>query len=139
MLTIHLLAPTDAPLEMGAMPLPAKPEVETSQGMLTSQATSPTRTVAQIAPTTGSMVKQTGPLIPSHQTEDKRWYVLIVTASVRRLNLGVTWVILRETMTALAGEVASKNPQMAAVLPGLIRVKRVMGHPSAIMKNLEED
>ena len=33
------------------------------------------RAVAQIVPTTRPVVKLTGPLIPSDQTEDKRWYV----------------------------------------------------------------
>ena len=116
---------TDTPLERDAMPLPTKPEVEIPKGMPTSQATSPIRSVAQIVPTTGSMVKLTGPLIPSDQTEDERWYVLIVTALVRRLNLETNRVILGETVTTWAGEVASKNPQMAAVLPGLTRAKRV--------------
>ena len=98
---------TDTPTERGAMLLPAKPEVETSQGTSTSQ---DTRMVAQIAPTTGSVVELTGPLVLSDQTKDERQYVLIITALVRRLNLEMTGVILRETMTASAGEVASENP-----------------------------
>ena len=38
--------PTDVLLGRGAMPILAKPEVETLQGMLTSQATSSVRTIA---------------------------------------------------------------------------------------------
>ena len=73
--------------------------------------------MAQIVPTTGLVVKVTGPLIPSNQAEEGRWYVLVVTALVRRLNLEATRVILRNTVTALAGGVAFKDLQMAAVLP----------------------
>ena len=74
----------DAPPERDDMPLPVKPEVETPKGVPTSQVTSPIELVAQIVPTTGSVVELTGPLIPSDQTKDERGYVLIVTAMVRR-------------------------------------------------------
>ena len=81
------------------------------KGMPTSQATSPIRALAQIVPTTGSVVKLTGPLIPSDQMEDKRQYILIVTALVRRLNLETTGVILRETVTTLVGEWPLRTPK----------------------------
>ena len=109
--------------ERDAMPLLAKPEVEVPKGLPTGQATSPIRAVAQIVPTTGLVVKLTGPLILSDQTKDKRQYVIIITASVRRLNLETTGVIPRESVTTSVGGVISKNHQMAVVLPGLTRVR----------------
>ena len=84
------------------------------------------------------MVELTGPPIPCDQTKDERQYVLIITTLVRRLNLETTGVILGETVTTSVGKLASENPQMAAVHSGL-RAKRVMGCPSAMVKNLEED
>ena len=64
--------PADAPLERDAMVLSAKPEVEVPKGLLTDQATSPIGAVAPFVPTTGLVVKLTGPLIPSDQIKDKR-------------------------------------------------------------------
>ena len=118
------------------MVLSAKPKVEVPKGLPTGKATSPIRAVAQIVPTTGPVVKWTGPLIPRDQTKDERWYVLVVTASVRRLNFEATGVILRDTITASAGGVASKNPKMVAVLPGLTRVRREIGHPGTTVEEL---
>ena len=71
-------------------------------------------------PTTASVVELTIPIILPDQTEEERWCVLVVTGSVRRLNLESTGVVLRDVVTALAGGVAFWNPQMAAVLPGPI-------------------
>ena len=73
--------------------LSTKPEVEVPKDLLTSQATSPIEVVTQVVPTTGLVVKLAGPLIPSDQAEGERQYVLVVSASVRRLNLEATTVI----------------------------------------------
>ena len=84
--------PVDIPLGRGAMPILAKPEVETSQGALTSQATSSIRTMAPIAPIAGSVVELTSPPITCDQTEDERWYVLIISTEVKSGgNRGHSW------------------------------------------------
>ena len=67
------------------------------------------------------MVELTSPIIPSGQTEEERWYVLVVTALVGRLNLEVTGVILVDTVTASAGDEAFQNPRMVAVLHRSVR------------------
>ena len=91
-----------------------KPEME---DLLTGQDASPIEAVTQLVPTTASVVELTSSIVPSDQTEEERWYMLVVTASVRRLNLEATRVVLRETVTTSAGGVAFQNPQMAAVSP----------------------
>ena len=85
---------------------------------LTGQDTSPIDAITQLVPTTASVAELTSPIILSDQTEEERWYVLVVTASVGRLNLEATGVILRDMVTASARGVAFQNPWMAAVLPG---------------------
>ena len=92
----------------------------------TGQEASPIEAVTQLAPPTASVVKLTSPIAPSNQTEKERWYVLVVTASVRRLNLEATRIILRDTVTTSAGDGAFQNPQMVAVLHG--PVKREKGN-----------
>ena len=72
--------------------------------------------VLSTIPTTASVVELTNPIIPPDQTEEERWYMLVVTASVRRLNLESPRVIFRDMVTTLAREVAFQNPWMAAVL-----------------------
>ena len=62
--------------------------------------------------------------------------MLVVTASVRRLNLEATGVILRDTVTASVGGVAFWNPQMAAVLPGPIRERGAIGNQGATVEEL---
>ena len=62
--------------------------------------------------------------------------MLVVTALVRRLNLEATGVILRDMVTASAGEVAFQNTQMAAVLPGPIRGRRAIGNQGATLEEL---
>ena len=106
----HTLPDPAAPLlERDAMVLSTKPKVEVPKDLPTGQATSPFKAVTQIVPTTGSVVKLTSPIVLSDQAEEERWYMLVVTASVRRLNLEATGVILRDTVTASAGRVAFQN------------------------------
>ena len=52
--------------------------------------------------------------------KEEKWYVLVVTASIRRLNLEMTGVILGDTVTTLPGGSAFQNPHMAAVLSGRV-------------------
>ena len=54
--------------------------------------------------------------------------MVVVTASVRRLNLEATGVVLRDTVTASARDGAFQNPQMAAALHGPVRGRRAIGN-----------
>ena len=54
----------------------------------------------QIASTTMSGVELTSPITPLDQTEEKNWYVLVMTNLIRWLNLETTSVVLGETVTA---------------------------------------
>ena len=129
-------APADPLLERGAMVLSTEPKVVVPKDLPTSQATSPIKALTQIVPTTGSVVELTSPNIPSNQTEEERWYVLVVTALVRRLNLEATGVILIDMVTASAGRVAFQNPQMVAVLPGPTRGRKTIGNQGTTIEEL---
>ena len=74
--------------------------------------------LTQLIPTAAPVVELTCPTMLSDQTKEERQYMLVVTALVRRLNLEATGVILRDTVTALAGGVTFQNPQMGAALSG---------------------
>ena len=86
----------------------------------TGQDASLIEATTQTTSATTSGVKLTSPITPLDQTEEEKWYILVVTALVRSLNLETTGVILRDTVTASAGGGASWNPHMAAVLSGPI-------------------
>ena len=126
----------DPPLEGDTTILSTKPKVEVLKDLLIGQATSPIEAVTQIVPTTALVVGLTSPIIPSDQTAEERWYVLVVTASVRRLNLEATGVILRDTVTTSARRVAFKNPLMVAVLPGPTRGRKVISNQGATIEEL---
>ena len=81
------------------------------------------------------MVELASPIILSNQAEEERLYILVVTASMRRLNLEVTQVILRDTVTASAKGAAFWNPQTAAVFSGPIR-GGVIGNQGAMVEKL---
>ena len=89
--------------EGNATVLSTEPEMK---DWLTGQDTSPIEAITQLVPTTALVVEITSPIILSDQTEEERWYILVVTALVRRLNLEMTRVILRDTVTASARGVA---------------------------------
>ena len=72
----------------------------------------PTQTVSA----TVSGVKLTSPIAPPDWAEEEKWYVLVVTTSIRSLNLEMTGVILGDMVTALPGGSAFWNQPMAAVL-----------------------
>ena len=95
--------------------------------------------VLSTMPTTASVVELTSPIILPDQTEEERWYVLVVTASVRRLNLESTRVVLRDTVTTSAGGAAFQNPQMAAVLPGPVPGRRPISSQGAYVEELARE
>ena len=72
------------------------------------------------ASTTMSEVNMTSPITLPDQTEEEKQYVLVVTTSIRRLNLEMTGVILGETVTTPPGRSAFQNPHMVAVLLGRV-------------------
>ena len=82
------------------------------------------------------MAKLARPLAPSNQAEEERQCMLIVTASMGRLNLEVTVVNLRDTVTASVGRVGFEDPQMVAVLPGPTQGRKVVGCQDATMEEL---
>ena len=90
----------------------------------------------QIASPTMSEVELTRPITPPDRTEEENWYVLVITTLIRQLNLETTGVDLRESVTAMPGSGAFKNPHMAAVLSGPAR--RAISGQGAIVKELEE-
>ena len=106
--------------------------------LLTSQAISPIEVETQVIPTTGSVVKLANPLTPSDKAEEERWCMLIVTASMGRLNLEATGVTLSDMVTASVGRVAFENPQMVAVLPGPTKGRKVVGHQDTTIEELAE-
>ena len=65
-----------------------------------------------------SGVKLTSTITLPNQTEEEKWYVLVVTALIRSLNLETTGVELGDTVTTSPGGSAFQNPHMAAVLSG---------------------
>ena len=87
------------------------------EDQLTGQDANPIEAATQPASATTLVVKLTIPIAPPNQTEEERWYMLVVTFSVRSLNLETTGIILRDTVTALAGGGTFQNPHMTAVLP----------------------
>ena len=115
------------------MVLSTKPNME---DQLTGQDASLIEATTQPVSATASVVKLTSPIVPPDQTEEKRHYVLVVTSSVRSLNLQTTGVILDDMVTALARGVAFWNPCMAAVLPRPIPERRIVSYQGATMKEL---
>ena len=72
----------------------------------------------QTASATAPGVEMTSPITLPNWMEEEKWYVLVVTASIRRLNLEMTGVILGDTVTAPYRGSAFWNPCMTAVLSG---------------------
>ena len=101
----------DLPPVDDATVLSTTPEGEAPKDWLTGQAINPIETVAPIVPTVALVVKLTSPIITSNQTKEERWYMLVVTALVRRLNLEATRVVLRDTVTTLLEELPFRIPR----------------------------
>ena len=83
-----------------------------------------------------SSVELTGPITPLDRMEEENRYVLVITASIRQLNLETANVDLGESVTALPGRDAFWNPCMAAVFLGPTR--RAISSQGATVKELEE-
>ena len=90
------------------------------ESWLTGQGASPIEAVTQTTSTTALVVELTSSIVPPDLTEEEKGYMLVVTASVRSLNLEMTGVILGDMVTNSAGGGAFENPCMAAILPGPI-------------------
>ena len=93
----------------------------------------------QTASATMSGVKLTSPITPPNQTEEEKWYVLVVTTLIRRLNLEMTSVVLRDTVTPLPRRSAFQNPHMAAVLSRPVPARRAISNQGATVKELERN
>ena len=119
--------------EGNATVLSTEPEME---DWPTGQDASLIKAIAQLVPTTASLVKLASPIILSNQTEEERQYVLVVTALVRRLNLEATGVVLGDMVTASARGVTFWNPSMAAVLPGPVRGRGAIGNQGTTVEEL---
>ena len=86
-----------------------------------------------------SGVELTSPITPPEWTEEEKQYVLVVTASIRRLNLERTGVVLGDMVTALPRRSAFQNPCMAAVLSRPVPARRVISDQGATVKELERN
>ena len=128
--------PAETPPGRDAMVLLIESDVEIQKDLPTSCAISPIEVGTQVVPITRSVVKLASPLTPSDKAEEERQCMLIVTASMGRLNLEATGVTLGDMVTASVGRVAFKNPQMVAVLPGPTKGRKVVGHQDATIEEL---
>ena len=72
-------------------------------GHITGQDASQIEATTQTASTTISVVELTSPIAPPNWTEKEKWYILVVTPSVRSLYLETTGVILRDMVSTSAG------------------------------------
>ena len=90
----------------------------------------------QTASPTMSGVELTRHIAPLDRTEEENQYVLVITASIRQLNLETSGVDLGGSVTTLPGRGNFQNPHMAAVLPGPAR--RAISGQGTIVKELEE-
>ena len=77
------------------------------------QNTSFMEATTQTASPAMSRVELTRPITPPDRMEEENWYVLVITALIRQLNLETTGVELGESVTALPGRGAFWNPCMA--------------------------
>ena len=101
-------------------------------GRLTGQDASFIEVATQAASATTSGVNMTSPITPPNHMEEERWYMLVATTLIRRLNLETTGVVLGDTATALPGGSAFPYPHMAAVLSG-----RVIRNQGITVKELD--
>ena len=126
----------EPPPERGdATVLSTKPKMEDKP---TGQDANPIEAATQPASTAASVVELTSSIIPPDQMEEERWYMLVLTALVRSLNIKTTGVILRDMVSVSAGGVASWNPHMVAVLPRPIQERRAISNQGATMKEWGE-
>ena len=131
-----LPGPAETLLGSDAMVLLMESDVKIQKDLPTNWAISPIKVETQVVPTTRLVVKLAGPLAPSDQADEERRCVLIVTASMGRLNLEATGVTLRDMVTASVWRVAFKNPQMAAVPLGPTKWRKVVGSQDTTVEEL---
>ena len=145
--------PQPTPTDLGRADSPLSPCVSISERMYTmvpstrlqmddwpiGQDARLIEAATQTASTTMSRVELTSPISPLDQIEEEKWYVLVVTTSIRQLNLETTSVILRDTVTASPGRSAFQNPCMAAVLSGPVPARRVISNQGTTVKELERN
>ena len=74
-------------------------------------------------------------ITPPGRTEEKNWYVLVVTTSIRQLNLGTADDDLMELVAASPGRDAYQNPHMAAVFP--VPMRRAISHQGMTVEELD--
>ena len=104
------------------------------EDQLIGQDASLVEAAAQTASATVSVVKTASPITPPNQTQEERWYVLVVTASIRNLNLEMTGVILGDTVTALPRGSTFQNHHMVAVLSRPIQARGAISNQGTIIK-----
>ena len=95
------------------MPL-AEINTDTPKDLATIWVASPAEAEGWVVLTTGLVDKLAGPPTPTAQIGGEKHCVLMVTASVGRLNLEATGVTSGDTMIASVGGVAFGNPHMGA-------------------------
>ena len=90
----------DPPLSPRPTPIDNQPvEQNTSFMEATTQTISPAM----------SWVELTRPITPLDRMEEENQYILVITTSIRQVNLETTGIDLRESVTALPGRVLSRT------------------------------
>ena len=108
-------------------PLGDKPsELDTGFTEATTQTSSPAMSDAEL----------TGHITPPGRMEEENQFVLVITTSIRQLNLGSGNNDLGESSTAPPGRDTFQNPCMVAVLSGSTR--RAVSYQGATVKELKE-
>ena len=98
--------------------------------------TSFTEATTQTASLAMSDAELTGCITLPDRMEEENWYVLVITTSIRQLNLESANNNLGESSTAPPGRDTFQNPCMVAVLSGSTR--RAVSYQGTIVKDLEE-
>ena len=97
--------------------------------------TSLTEATTQTASMAASCVELLRCITPLDGMEEENWYLLVITALIRQLNLGSASDNLGESSTALPGGDTFWNPHMVAILSGSTRAVSYQG---ATVKELKE-
>ena len=128
--------PQTSSTSLGRMDPPQSPRPTPVGDQPVEQDTSFMEATTQTASPAMSGVELTRPITPLDRMEEENWYVLVITTSIRQLNLETANVDLGEMVTALPGRGAFQNPHMVAVFLGPAR--RVISSQGATVKELEE-
>ena len=81
-------------------------------------------------------VELTGCIIPPDRTQEENQYVLVITASIRQLNLGTADDDLEELVTASPGQDDYWNPCRADVFS--VPMRRAISHQGTTVEQLED-